>query len=111
MLNISICFTEFLSFSFCLIFIEFLITFAFLTSDVFWFFIFFEACLFPIFLLIICFGSKERRTYAGFMISIYTLVGSIGLFYTISYFESAFGTMDLFILRGKLSYLEQLMLW
>lgn len=94
-----------------LVCLEILVLFTFLTFDILWFFIYFEASLLPIYILIICYGSKERRVFAGFLIVLYTLFGSIGVFYTISYLLSAFGSTSLCVLNGKLSYFEQLVLW
>ena len=98
----------FLSLLVCL---ELLVLATFLTFDILWFFIYFEVSLLPIFLLIINFGSKERRIFAGFLIVLYTLFGSVGVFYTITYLLSAFGSTNLAMLTGKLSYIEQLILW
>jgi NADH:ubiquinone oxidoreductase subunit 4 (subunit M) len=50
--------------------------------------------LIPIYFLVLFFGSRERRVRASYMISIYTLLGSIFLFFNLLYIYSKTGTTD-----------------
>lgn len=49
----------------------------FAALDLFVFYIFFEAILVPMFLLIILWGSRSRKVYAAYQLFLYTLIGSI----------------------------------
>jgi NADH-quinone oxidoreductase subunit M len=64
------------------------------------FFIFFEAVLIPMFFLIGSWGSRSRRIKASFYFFIYTLIGSIFMFFSILiiYFET--GTTSIILLKN-----------
>lgn len=49
----------------------------FLSLDFFFFYIFFEAIIVPLFFLIGVWGSRSRKVYASYQFFVYTLVGSI----------------------------------
>ena len=69
--------------------LELFLIVAFTTLDLFIFYIFFESVLIPMFLIIGIWGSRERKIRANFYFFIYTLAGSILLFFciTILFFE------------------------
>ena len=50
---------------------------AFLTLDLLFFYVFFEAILIPMFLLVGLFGSRERKIRAAYLLMFYTLFGSL----------------------------------
>jgi NADH-ubiquinone oxidoreductase chain 4 len=62
------------------------------------FFIFFELTLIPIYLIILIYGSRERKIRASYLISLYTLFGSIFMFFNILYCFSKFGTTNFHVL-------------
>jgi len=66
----------------------------FLALDLLGFFIFFEMTLIPIYFLVLLWGSRERRVRASYLISIYTLLGSIFRFFNLLYIYSKTGTTD-----------------
>jgi NADH-ubiquinone oxidoreductase chain 4 len=68
--------------------------------DLLAFFIFFETTLIPIFLIILLLGSRERRVRASYMISIYTLFGSIFMLFNIFYLISKTSTSNYFQLMS-----------
>jgi NADH:ubiquinone oxidoreductase subunit 4 (subunit M) len=49
----------------------------FLSLDFFYFFVFFESIVIPMFFLIGIWGSRVRKIYAAYQLFIYTLLGSI----------------------------------
>jgi NADH:ubiquinone oxidoreductase subunit 4 (subunit M) len=65
--------------------LEFILVNAFLTSNLFFFFIFFEAILFPMFFTIGIWGSRDRKIHAVFQFLLYTLIGSVFLYVAIFY--------------------------
>jgi NADH-quinone oxidoreductase subunit M len=80
--------------------LHFFIVFAFCALDIILFYIFFEATLIPMFLIIGLFGTRERKIYAAYKLffytlfsSLFTLAGLILLFFTT-------GTGDLVFLKS-----------
>jgi NADH-quinone oxidoreductase subunit M len=67
---------------------------SFLFLDILGFFLFFEMTLIPIYFLVLVWGSRERRIRASYLISIYTLFGSIFMFFNLLYLYSKAGTTD-----------------
>jgi NADH-quinone oxidoreductase subunit M len=67
---------------------------SFLFLDILGFFLFFEMTLIPIYFLVLVWGSRERRIRASYLISIYTLLGSIFMFFNLLYLYSKAGTTD-----------------
>lgn len=83
---------------YCLLLLQWGIGGAFMVFDILGFFIFFELTLIPIYLIILIYGSRERRIRASYLISLYTLLGSIFMFFNILYCFSKFGTTNFFTL-------------
>ena len=77
-----------------LFFIQWSVICSFLFLDVLGFFIFFEITLIPIYLLVLIWGSRASRIRASYLISLYTLLGSIFILFNIIYIYSKTGTTD-----------------
>lgn len=81
-------------FLFFLLLIEFIIVNVFITSDLFFFFVFFESVLIPMFFMIGIWGSRQRKIHAVYQFFIYTLFGSVFLFLGILIIYYELGTTD-----------------
>jgi NADH-quinone oxidoreductase subunit M len=66
-----------------LFFIEFLLINFFMSLDFFTFFFFFESILFPMFLLIGSFGSRQRKIHASLQFFLFTMIGSFFMLFSI----------------------------
>lgn len=80
--------------------------------DLILFYIFFEAVLIPMFLLIGVWGSRERKIYAAYLLFLYTLFGSLLMLLAILmvYFQT--GSTDIQILMtADFSEERQKLLW
>jgi proton-translocating NADH-quinone oxidoreductase chain M len=80
--------------------------------DMFYFYVFFEAILIPMFFLITLWGSRSRKIYAAYQLFIYTLLGSILMlfaFLTI-YLNKGSASFDL-VLYAPFFERRQLVLW
>jgi len=85
---------------------------AFLTLDLLFFYIFFEAILIPMFLLIGLFGSRERKIRAAYLLVFYTLFGSLFFLLGILYIYFIVGITGFEYLElVSLSFKEQIFLW
>jgi NADH:ubiquinone oxidoreductase subunit 4 (subunit M) len=60
----------------CLLIINLFLLLVFSTLDLFFFYIFFEGLLIPMYLIIGCWGSRERKIRAVYLFFFYTLIGS-----------------------------------
>ena len=95
-----------------LFFIQWGLLGAFSVLDLLGFFIFFEATLVPIFLIILRGGSRERKARASFLIALYTLFGSIFMLFNIIYILNKFGSTNYeYLLKLKFSATDQKILW
>ena len=80
--------------------------------DLLLFYIFFEAVLIPMFLLIGFFGSRERKIWANYMLVFYTICGSLFMLLGILYIYSITGTFSIeYLLNFSFSETEQYFLW
>lgn len=80
---------------------EVLVVLAFISLDLLVFFIIFELLIFPMYKLILGWGSKGNlRLTAAKSFIMYTVLGSILLLFTIVYLYSIFGTTNILILRN-----------
>jgi len=68
----------------------------FFTTDIFVLFIFFEFVVFPLFLIVGIFGSRERKVYAAYLLFVYTLFGSIFALFIFFYFYFITGSCNFF---------------
>lgn len=82
----------------CFQLLQLLLTLAFSVLDIFWFYIFFESILIPMFLLIGIWGSRKRRIKATYMLFIYTALGSLLLLVSIIFFYYTIGSTDVRVL-------------
>jgi len=68
----------------------------FFTTDIFILFMFFEFIVFPLFLIVGIFGSRDRKIYAAYLLFIYTLFGSIFALFIFLYFYFITGSSNFF---------------
>jgi len=77
---------------------ESLLIIVFTILDLILFYVFFEAILIPMFLIIGVWGSRERKIRAAYMLFFYTLIGSVLMLLAILAIYSITGTTDYQIL-------------
>lgn len=95
-----------------LILIELLLLLVFSVLDVFLFYIFFEAILIPMFIMIGLWGSRERKIRAVYLLFFYTLFGSLLMLIGLLYIYSVTGTLNLeYLLGWNFTFEEQCWLW
>ena len=84
----------------------------FFTTDIMIFYTFFEAVLIPIFLIIGVFGSRERKTRAGYLLFIYTMAGSLLILFAIFViFLETGSTSYINLLEHTFSFEKEVFLW
>ena len=92
--------------------IHIILLFIFSILDLFLFYIFFEALLIPMYLLIGIWGSRERKIRAAYLLFFYTVCGSLLFLIAIIYIYTVTGTFDYEYLSSfKFNQNEQLLLW
>jgi proton-translocating NADH-quinone oxidoreductase chain M len=92
--------------------IELLLSLIFLTTNLALFYIFFEAILIPMYLLIGIEGSRERKIRASYMFFFYTLVSSLLFLLGILYIYRVVGSLEYdYIFAYNFTETEQLILW
>jgi NADH-quinone oxidoreductase subunit M len=84
----------------CFLLLESFTLGVFLSLDLLLFYVFFEAVLIPMFLIIGIWGG-ENRVYAAFKFFLYTLAGSVLLLVAILYLYSRFETTDMQLLATQ----------
>lgn len=95
-----------------LLLIELFLLIIFSILDLFIFYMFFEAILIPMFLVIGFWGSRERKIRAVYLFFFYTLCGSILLLLAILYIYSTVGTVNFeYLVTWQFSKIEQTVLW
>ena len=95
-----------------LLLLEIFLLFSFSAIDLIAFFIFFESILIPMFFIIGIWGSRERRVKASFLFFLYTLFGSIFLFFSILIIYYDIGTTNFTILsKSEICLNKQIILW
>jgi proton-translocating NADH-quinone oxidoreductase chain M len=99
-------------YSIAFLFLESVLICVFTVLDVLFFYIFFEAVLIPMFLIIGIWGSRERKIRASYQFFIYTLVGSVLMLLAIMYIYNQTGTTDVQVLTTiSFDFNTQLILW
>jgi proton-translocating NADH-quinone oxidoreductase chain M len=84
----------------------------FTVLDLLFFYIFFEAILIPMFLVIGVWGSRERKIRAAYQFFVYTLVGSVLMLLGILWIYFQVGSTDIQVLTTvEFSLNAQLILW
>jgi len=92
--------------------IESFIMIVFTTLDLFVFYIFFEAVLLPMFLLIGLWGTRNRKSRACFFLFMYTVLGSLFILLAILFIFFETGTTNyLILLDFNFSIARQKFLW
>jgi NADH-quinone oxidoreductase subunit M len=95
-----------------LLLIEFFLLIIFSVLDLFLFYVFFEAILIPMYIVIGFWGSRARKIRAVYLFFFYTLCSSILLLLGILYIYSITGTLNLeYILAYTFSSEDQHILW
>jgi proton-translocating NADH-quinone oxidoreductase chain M len=99
-------------FIFLMFLLQLQLYFVFSVADFFFFYIFFESVLIPMFLIIGVWGSRQRKTHATFMFFFYTFIGSLfmlfGLFIIYSHLHT---TNILTIMTYSFSENREKILW
>ena len=67
----------------CILLVEIFLVLSFCTTNLFFFFIFFEAVLIPMYLIVGIWGGRNRKINASYYFFLYTLFGSFFLLYGI----------------------------
>jgi len=92
--------------------LELLLLLVFSVLDILVFYIFFEAILIPMYLVIGIWGSRERKNWAAYLLFFYTLCGSLLLLLGILYIYKITGTFNIeYLLRYNFTDIEQLFLF
>ena len=95
-----------------LLILELLLLLVFSTLDLLLFYIFFEAILIPMFLIIGVLGSRARKIRAAYLLFFYTLFGSLLMLIGLLYIYSTTGTLNLeYLMAYNFSLFEQKCLW
>jgi NADH-ubiquinone oxidoreductase chain 4 len=81
-----------------LLVLQSLLTTAFVVQDLLLFYVFFEAVLVPLFVLVGVWGASADRVRAAFLLFLYTLLGSLFMLLAFIVIASATGTTDLQVL-------------
>ena len=91
---------------------EFFLIGVFCVLDLLLFYIFFESVLIPMFLIIGCWGARERKIRAAYFFFLYTLIGSIIMLLSILYIFDQVHTTDYeVLLTFSFSKIEQYIMW
>lgn len=93
--------------------LEFFLVLVFSSLDTLIFYFFFEATLIPMFFLTGVFGSRERKTWAIYLLIFYTICGSLPMLLSILYLFSFTNTFSLEIYTSEIYFGEsiQKILW
>jgi NADH:ubiquinone oxidoreductase subunit 4 (subunit M) len=83
-------------FIFLLLLLQLQLYIVFSVADFFFFYIFFESVLIPMFLIIGVWGSRQRKTHATFMFFFYTFIGSLFMLFGLFIIYSHLNTTNLF---------------
>lgn len=103
---------NFKEYSINLLIIELFLLIIFSVLDLMLFYIFFEAILIPMYLIIGVWGSRERKIRAVYLFFFYTLCGSLLMLIGILYIYNQVGTLNLeYLLTWNFSLTEQIFLW
>ncbi len=92
--------------------VTFFLVIIFTVLDLLLFYIFFEAILIPMYIMIGLFGSRDRKIRASYLFFFYTLCGSLLFLIGIIYIYTKVGTFDYsYIAAYKFTFEEELFLW
>ena len=99
---------------YCIYFLllEIFLILSFTSLDLISFFVFFESILIPMFFIIGIWGSRERRIRASFLFFLYTLFGSIFLFFSMFVLYFDIGSTSFSVLsKINIDFDKQVLLW
>ena len=85
-------------FYFLIALLEYILINVFLSFDLFFFYIWFEASIIPMFLMIIYWGVNPNRIRAAFYFVLYTVFFSLPFLYSIIYIYDLLGTTNVYFL-------------
>lgn len=109
LINIKYRLKEYLIYFFLL---EILLINFFLVTNLLLFYIYFEAVLIPMFLIILIWGSRKRKIHASFLFFFFTLIGSLFMLLGILWLYLYVGELNIQILQYIILPKEyQLVLW
>lgn len=92
--------------------IQFFVVQSFLVTDFFMFYVYFEAILIPMFLLIGIWGSYDRNLHAALLFFLYTLAGSLIMLLALQYIQAEIGSTNFYLMyERKLPLFSQSMLF
>lgn len=95
-----------------LLIIDLFLLLVFSVLDLLFFYIFFEAILIPMFIIIGLWGSRERKIRAVYLFFFYTFVGSICMLVGLIYIYCLVGTLNFeYLVNYPFSIMEQRWLW
>lgn len=95
-----------------LLVIDLLLLLVFSVLDLFLFYIFFEAILIPMYLIIGIWGSRERKIRAAYLFFFYTLFGSLFMLVGLVYIYMLVGTLNMeYLITNNFTFNEQCWLW
>jgi len=95
-----------------LLFMELLLILTFTTLDLFYFYVFFESLLIPMFLMIGIWGARERKIKAAYYFFLYTLFGSLIMLFGLLYLYFITGSSNFFVLLNTvLDTDQQRLIW
>jgi len=105
--------TKFKEYAICLLLVELFLLIIFSTYDLFFFYVFFEAILVPMYLMIGVWGSRERKIRASYLFFFYTLGSSLLMLIAILYIYNVTGSLNMLVLftKDSFSLTEQMFLW
>lgn len=92
--------------------IGFFLALVFTVQNILLFYVFFEAILIPMYIIIGVWGSRERKIRAVYLFFFYTLVGSLITLLGILYIFAKTGTLDYYYLCAyQFTFFEDCILW
>lgn len=77
---------------------ELLLVVTFTTLDLFYFYVFFESLLIPMFIMIGVWGARERKIKAAYYFFLYTLFGSLFMLFGVLYLYFIAGSTNYFVI-------------
>lgn len=91
---------------------ELLLVLTFTTTDLLYFYVFFESLLIPMFIMIGVWGARERKIKAAYFFFLYTLFGSLFMLFGILYLYFLVGSTNYFVLLNSvLTFEQQKLVW
>lgn len=103
---------KFKEYAITLLVIDLLLLLVFSVLDVLLFYVFFEAILIPMYLMIGIWGSRERKIRAVYLFFFYTLLGSLCMLIGLMYIYSLTGTLNFeYLMSYPFTFDQQYWLW